>query len=117
MPITTAAHGSTTVQPLVIATSPDSAPLVAMSMMNLYSPVLLSSKTRFVKRAPIPPAAALSAVATAEFAATRPFWSIGSSNADPELNPNPGTKLCEHAFKAESYTQEHSEGLQLTSKP
>jgi hypothetical protein len=60
-----------------------------MSIMNLYSPVLLSSTTKLVNRALIPPAAALNAVATAELAAMRPFSSIGSSRADPELNPNP----------------------------
>lgn len=89
MPVTTAAHGSNTQQPLVTATRPESAPFVAINIMNLYSPVFLSSITRLVSRALIPPAAALRAVTTALFAATKPFCSMGRSKADPELNPNP----------------------------
>ena len=84
-----AAHASTTPHPEVMATKPARDPFIACNIEKEGSPVLRSTRKRFVNSAVMPPAAPESAVLAAAIAATSPTFSIPRTKADPGLKPNP----------------------------
>ena len=85
--MTTAAQGWTTEHPAVMATSPPSAPFIAMVKSYEISPETKASITLSNAIAETQPHAAARVVVTAQRAAVAADSGLAMANAEPGLNP------------------------------